>query len=168
MNILLKREWSSLRRVLEYEIHYFGLDSAKFADIVMNFGIDTRNFRDKKITKQYENCIGFFKELDIKEYNFENKWYDFDNLLSKRMFRVLDRDSDSLISELGHILTEIFIYKSDIPDLADGYYRVYSDLNREKIFYIADVAGSDMDINLNTIEINERVIPATAKLVKKV
>ena len=34
MNILLKREWSKLKRVLEYEKYYFGLDSAKFADIV--------------------------------------------------------------------------------------------------------------------------------------
>ena len=61
MNILLKREWSRLKRTLEYETYYFGLDSARFVDIVMNFGIDTGNFRDKKITKQYESHIGYFR-----------------------------------------------------------------------------------------------------------
>ena len=61
MNILLKREWNYFKWVLEYETYYFGLDSARFVDIVMNFGIDTGNFRYKKVTKQYESHIGYFR-----------------------------------------------------------------------------------------------------------
>lgn len=167
MNILLKREWNRLKRVLEYERNYFGLDSVKFTDIVLNFGIGSRNFRDKNITEQYRNYVGFYENLDIRKYNFGEKWYDFDNLLDKRLFKILDENSDYLISEIGRMLMEIFVFKSDIPDLSDGYYRIYSNISRRKIFYIADTAGPCMDMDLNIAEINEKVIPATAELVKK-
>ena len=167
MNILLKREWSKLKRVLEYERNYFGLDSVKFTDIVLNFGIGSRNFRDKNITEQYRNYVGFYENLDIRKYNFGEKWYDFDNLLDKRLFKILDENSDYLISEIGRMLMEIFVFKSDIPDLSDGYYRIYSNISRGKIFYIADTVGPCMDMDFNIVEISEKVIPATAELVEK-
>ncbi len=105
--------------------------------------------------------------MDVKEYNFAEKWYNFDNLLDKRLFKILDENSDYLISDAGRMLMEIFVFKSDIPDFGDGYYRVYSDISREKIFYISDTVGSCMDIDLNIVELNEKVIPATAELIKK-
>ena len=40
-------------------------------------------------------------------------------------------------------------------------------MNKEKIFYIADLAGPSMDINLNITEVNEKVIPAAAELIIK-
>lgn len=168
MNILLRKEWRNLRQKIEDKRNNGKFDALIFSEIVIEHIRNFDVYNDKKIKMNYVKNLKFFENLNIQEYNFKTKWYNFDNMLNNYVFEILDKESDRFIDIIRDSLTEILIYKSNIPS-PEGpyYYRVYSDLKKEKIYYISDFIGEAFDINLEEIKIKERVIPAPAYLIDK-
>ncbi len=165
MDILLKREWQILKK--DIKISGKNIEPLSLARIILNWGKKFENYKDNKIRSNYIKYLLKFQVLDIEEYNFKKRWYDFNNLLKMEILRI-DNDTDRLIIELYEILTEILIFKSNIEGPIESYYyRVYTDLKKEKIYYISDLGGEVLDINLKEIELREKVIPAPSNLIEK-
>lgn len=165
MNILLKREWKKLKNDIELEKEK--LEPLILVRIILDWSEKFQNYKDIKIKNEYIDYISYFQKLEIKEYDFKEKWYNFDNLLESLKLRI-DRDTDRLITVLYEVLTEILIFKSNIVgEIEPYYYRVYTDYRKEKIYYISDLGSPTLDINLNQIKLEENVIPAPAFLIEK-
>ena len=170
MNILLKQDWNELRQVIEKKITIRKLDALVFAEIIIKYTkkYNNDNYKDKKIKLDYEDNLKFFDTINVLDYDYNYKWYDFNNLINNYVFKNLNKNSDRFMSILRDSLTEILIYKSNIPALEGPYYyRVYTDLKKEKIIYISDFIGEALDLNLEPTKIMEKVIPAPAYLINK-
>ena len=94
MNILLKKEWKLLKK--DIEINREKIVPLILVEIILNWSKKIIDYKDNKIRNDYMQYIYYFQNLDIKEYNFKERWYDFDNLFENMMLRIKD-DTDRLI-----------------------------------------------------------------------
>ena len=94
MNILLKKEWKLLKK--DIEINREKIEPLILVEIILNWSKKLVDYKDNKIRNDYMQYIYYFQNLDIKEYNFKERWYDFDNLFENMMLRIKD-DTDRLI-----------------------------------------------------------------------
>ena len=94
MNILLKKEWKLLKK--DIEINREKIVPLILVEIILNWSKKLVDYKDNKIRNDYMQYIYYFQNLDIKEYNFKERWYDFDNLFENMMLRIKD-DTDRLI-----------------------------------------------------------------------
>lgn len=167
MSHIIINKWNKLRLIVIDKKE--GLNRVSLIEILLGWGHDFKNSKDKVILGLYISYIKYYDDLNLNGYNFEQIWYNLDSIITNDIINSKLDYYQTPIMVVSDVLRELFVFKSNrfCKKCNEDYMRVYMDLDYIPIF--------ECDKCLNTENLSgERVLllkeanllPATPKVIK--
>lgn len=131
MSHLIIKEWKSLKEKILVRRNL--INSLELSIELLDWALKFKNSNDKVICDLYADYFKYYERLNPYDYNFDEKWYDLDELLDK----ILDTDTNDYrrpIVIVRDILWEIIAFKTDIlcENCDQDEYRLFECLQNSK------------------------------------
>lgn len=165
MNPVIVKKWKALLVVIDQQQP---IKREQLLLLLMDWTKELKRSNDPREQLLYNRYIKPFEKLDLKDYlEPVDNWFLMEDLVQHDLLKVRPRTASFLLSDLGRILWELLVFKSDraCSYCTDDDLRVFSTVEKDKLYFSCDVCIQTVAF-IEGDKIPKQLIPAPHALIK--
>jgi hypothetical protein len=152
----------------EVSIHHTMITPIELCERLIEWSTVLREAKDKHVKALSSGYLDYYTKLNLKLYDFDERWYSLENLIETQILKNTPRKIDHLIVDIRDLLNEIIVFKSnrECKQFYDQYLKVFTDKEYAKLYFCCDACSFAEDFDGVPLNIENILIPATAQQVR--